>query len=338
MKFKGISKNRKKLNIKLEKENYIETFSNKTKREIIENILKEIKRLDKLDYIYIMYGLFLTRNIYEEKSVKKTFLNLKKAFKNIKIRKFYIKIYKNIEEKEQIFDEFKNIQKLIEEKADENNIQKLENEKENKKEEKKEEKEREKKYINIDKLKYILSSMFISSGYISSPEKAYNLEILNYTKDSNKENMMAKIFKVLDIEINIYKDEKIEKIYIRKGDEIANVLAIMSSSASYLKFEEERVIKYENQKFNRAINFEMSNMKKTIEAAKKQKEAIDIIKDSKYKIGEELEKIANERIKHLDFSLKELSNHLGISRSTLNIRLKKIESIAEELKKSKDKN
>lgn len=307
MKFKNIKKVNAK-NIKLDKGNFKESFSNKTKREIIENILKDITKLEEKDFIYILLGIYLTRDI----DLNNINFNV---LKNKKIRAFYTKIYRNILDKENLE---KSIKKILKNELSENAMNRRTNETKVEK--------------NNLKYKYVLASMFLSTGYLQDPNVQYNLEILNYTKKIENNIYIKNVFKLLDLEFNEYKDEKIEKYYIRKGDNIVNVLAVMGANVSYLKFEETRVIKYENQKYNRTINFEMSNMKKTMQAAKRQKDAIEKIRKNNIKLTEKLEEVANVRLNNMDHTLNELADKLKISRSTLNLRLKEIEKIAEDIK------
>lgn len=307
MKFKNIKKVNAK-NIKLDKGNFKESFSNKTKREIIENILKDITKMEDKDFIYILLGIYLTREI----DLNNINFNV---LKNKKIRAFYTKIYRNILDKENLE---KSIKEILENELSENAINRKINETKVEK--------------NNLKYKYVLASMFLSTGYLQDPNVQYNLEILNYTKKIENNIYIKNVFKLLDLEFNEYKDEKIEKYYIRKGDNIVNVLAVMGANVSYLKFEETRVIKYENQKYNRTINFEMSNMKKTMQAAKRQKDAIEKIRKNNIKLPEKLEEAAKVRLNNMDHTLNELADKLKISRSTLNLRLKEIEKIAEDIK------
>lgn len=307
MRFKNIKKVNAK-NIKLDKGNFKESFSNKTKREIIENILKDITKLEEKDFIYILLGIYLTRDV----DLNNINFNV---LKNKKIRAFYTKIYRNILDKENLE---KSIKEILKNELSENAINRKINETKVEK--------------NNLKYKYVLASMFLSTGYLQDPNVQYNLEILNYTKKIENNIYIKNVFKLLDLEFNEYKDEKIEKYYIRKGDNIVNVLAVMGANVSYLKFEETRVIKYENQKYNRTINFEMSNMKKTMQAAKRQKDAIEKIRKNNIKLPEKLEEAANVRLNNMDHTLNELADKLKISRSTLNLRLKEIEKIAEDIK------
>ena len=194
------------------------------------------------------------------------------------------------------------------------------------------------KEIDKKQYKYILIGMFLSGGYIADPKRAYNLEFnfsLNKLEKEYKEiteNIVKYILDSLDIKYNIYEDKEIYKVYIRKGDEIVKVLALIGSGHGVLRFEEERVIKSVNQELNRNLNFETSNMQKMLLAANKQKDAINKIRKNNIELDKKLELAAELRLRYPEVSLKELSEKGNISRSTLNQRLKKIEKIAEEIK------
>ena len=87
---------------------------------------------------------------------------------------------------------------------------------------------------------------------------------------------------------------------------------------------------------NRLVNCETANLNKTINAAVKQIEDIKLIK-KKHKFSslpENLQEIAELRIANPDVSLVELGKMLSepIGKSGVNHRLKKLSSIAEELR------
>lgn len=298
-----------------EKKEFKESFSNKIKREVIENILKDIKKLEKLDFELILFGFYLIN-----KNVYKNILNESKT----KIDKFLNRVINNIYEieKKNSIEKYstsnREYEKYIELKVNEiiNSL----------------------KEIDKKQYKYILIGMFLSGGYIADPKRAYNLEFnfsLNKLEKEYKEiteNIVKYILDSLDIKYNIYEDKEIYKVYIRKGDEIVKVLALIGSGHGVLRFEEERVIKSVNQELNRNLNFETSNMQKMLLAANKQKDAINKIRKNNIELDKKLELAAELRLRYPEVSLKELSEKGNISRSTLNQRLKKLEKIAEEIK------
>ena len=282
-------------NKKFYNKNFKESFSNNLKREIIENILKDIKKFNEEEYVSFILGFNLTRNIFDKE-------NNIYEFSNRNIRKVFIRLLKNINEEIDI----------VKEKIDILN-KKLE----------KEDSIDEKIYKNI------LLGAFLSSGYINDPKNQYNFEINIYIKDS--EDLILKIMKKLDLNCYIYENEEYKKYYIKKGDDIFKILAFIGASKTAIKFEEERVIKNANQEYNRYMNFEFSNMNKTLSAAKKQIDAIMKIEDKDIKLDEKLKEAAEMRKKYPEMSLKEIAEKTGINKSTLNMRLKKIEEIANKI-------
>lgn len=296
-----------------EKKEFKESFSNNIKREIIENILDNIKNLEKEDFKLIAFGFYLmNENIYE--NIYKSISNKRRT----KVEKFLIRIINNI------YDVNKNDKKSEDQLGfftkDMESI-----------------KDSLDKY-DKEKYKYILIGMFLYNGYIADPKKTYNLEFklnlyrFNEERVSAYKKLIKNILFALDIKYNVYEDKDIYKIYIRKGDEIVKVLAIMGSARGVLRFEEARVIKSVNQELNRNLNFETSNMQKMLLAAKKQRDAINKIMEHGVELDRKLDLAAELRMKYPEASLKELSEKGSVSRSTLNQRLKRIEKIAEEIK------
>lgn len=296
-----------------EKKEFKESFSNNIKREIIENILDNIKNLEKEDFKLMAFGFYLmNENIYEN-----IYINLSNK-RRTKVEKFLIRIINNI------YDVNKNDKKSEDQLGfftkDMESI-----------------KDSLDKY-DKEKYKYILIGMFLYNGYIADPKKTYNLEFklnlyrFNEERVSAYKKLIKNILFALDIKYNVYEDKDIYKIYIRKGDEIVKVLAIMGSARGVLRFEEARVIKSVNQELNRNLNFETSNMQKMLLAAKKQRDAINKIMEHGIELDRKLNLAAELRMKYPEASLKELSEKGSISRSTLNQRLKRIEKIAEEIK------
>lgn len=177
---------------------------------------------------------------------------------------------------------------------------------------------------------------FIKSGSMSNPNKKYHLEITFKTKKKAEE--MKQLLENFNIHARIIKREKEYMLYIKEGEEISNFLALIGANTSVIKFEEVRVLKETRNDINRLVNCETANLNKTINAAVKQIEDIKLIKRKHQfnSLPENLQEIANLRIENPDVSLIELGKMLSepIGKSGVNHRLKKLSSIAEELRKA----
>lgn len=77
-----------------------------------------------------------------------------------------------------------------------------------------------------------------------------------------------------------------------------------------LRFEDVRIVRDMRNSVNRLVNCETANLNKTIDAASKQIENIELIeaKVSLHALPEKLQEIAELRLQHPEVSLKELGN------------------------------
>ena len=87
---------------------------------------------------------------------------------------------------------------------------------------------------------------------------------------------------------------------------------------------------------NRLVNCETANLSKTVNAAVRQVESINLIKSSigLQRLPKNLQEIAELRLQYPEESLKELGEILDppVGKSGVNHRLRKIEKIAEEIR------
>ncbi len=179
--------------------------------------------------------------------------------------------------------------------------------------------------------KSIVRGAFLGSGSMNNPENVYHLEIgfLN----SRDRDEIQKILKT-DFDINTKKLDTSNKkaMYIKDGEEISKLLALMGASKGLLKFEDIRVQRNMRGKVNRLVNCETANLNKTINASIEQIEAIrKLQKENKFNmLDDNLKEIAILRIENPDISLAELGKKLKnpIGKSGVNYRLKKIIDIA----------
>jgi DNA-binding protein WhiA len=130
-------------------------------------------------------------------------------------------------------------------------------------------------------------------------------------------------------------------LYLKKSDQIADFLIFMGATESTLDYENIRVARDFSNSENRLQICENANMAKTIAAAKKQKEAIQLID---HIVGIEklnhprLEKLSRLRMKYDSSSLEELSTMMSdhfqkpISKSQLNHHFRAILALAQKLK------
>ena len=129
-------------------------------------------------------------------------------------------------------------------------------------------------------------------------------------------------------------------IYFKDSESIEDILAIIGAQDASLVVMGIKIEKDVKNKVNRRLNFEMSNINKTVDAANIQVEAIEYI-ESKTGISslpDNLQKIAKIRLENPESSLSELEKILDepISRSGINHRLGRIVKIAENMKNGEE--
>lgn len=187
--------------------------------------------------------------------------------------------------------------------------------------------------VGENEKKSIIRGAFLGAGSINNPEKKYHLEI----NLSNKINLdyLFEIISSMNIKCKKLESDKKYSIYLKDGEEISGLIALLGANKSVLNFEDIRVQREMRGKVNRIVNCQTANLNKTINASVEQIEAIRKLQMShKFnKLDENLKEIALLRLEYPDMSLVELGKQLKnpVGKSGVNYRLKKIIQIAEEL-------
>ena len=98
-------------------------------------------------------------------------------------------------------------------------------------------------------------------------------------------------------------------------------------------FEVARNVKEVREQVNRLVNCETANLQKTVDAAGRQLEAIRRLQAAEVipRLPKKLRQTAEQRLAHPDASLAELADMLGVSKSGMNHRMRKLRELAEEL-------
>lgn len=185
---------------------------------------------------------------------------------------------------------------------------------------------------NEDIARGVVRGAFLGSGSVTEPSKRYHLEIRLETEEKRQE--IIDILKKFGIEVKLLDRKYSYSIYIKDGEEISKLLALIGASSSVLKYEDIRVLKETKNNVNRKVNCETANLNKTVNAAVAQINAIEKIKRRKKwnNLSPNLQEIANLRLEHPDATLEELGKMLTepIGKSGVNHRLKKLIEISEE--------
>jgi DNA-binding protein WhiA len=176
---------------------------------------------------------------------------------------------------------------------------------------------------------------FLGGGSISNPEKTYHLEFVTHNQDYAEE--LSKLINTFGLSSKVIQRKGSYIIYIKEGEQIIDLLNIIGAHSSLLELENVRIMKEMRNNVNRLVNCETANLSKTVNAAVRQVESIKLIQEEigLQRLPKNLRDIAELRLTYPDESLKELGELLEppVGKSGVNHRLRKIEKIAEELRK-----
>ena len=190
-------------------------------------------------------------------------------------------------------------------------------------------------FLDGDDLKRAyLRGAFLAGGSVSSPEKAYQLEIACTTE--NNAERLTEILSSLHLESKSIKRKNRFIVYIKDGDTISDFLGMTGGMNSLMEFENIRVLKEMRNSINRTVNCDTANINKVVNAASKQIDDIKLIEERRGldSLPEQLKTVAEMRLLNPHLSLAELGERLSppLGKSGVNHRLAKISKIADSMR------
>ena len=189
---------------------------------------------------------------------------------------------------------------------------------------------------NTQKRAY-LRGAFLAGGSVNNPEtSSYHLEIYSMYKEHSE--ALVELMNEFNLNAKLIERKKGYITYLKEAEKISDFLGLVGAVQAMLKFEDVRILRDMRNSVNRIVNCETANLNKTIGAALRQVENIKYI-DSTIgidKLPERLQEVARLRIEHQDVTLKELGEMISsgtVSKSGINHRLRKIDEIADKLRR-----
>ncbi len=179
-----------------------------------------------------------------------------------------------------------------------------------------------------------LRGAFLAAGSVSSPEKAYHLEILAPTEEKAEKIRSVMLKEGLDSRIVLRKKDYV--VYLKEADQIVTLLGAMGANISFLNLESIRVMKDMRGRVNRSVNCETANLDRVINSAVRQCEDIRLIAEVKglTTLSPTLREMAELRLRYPEASFSELGKMTEprIGKSGVHHRLRKLGAIAQELR------
>lgn len=194
------------------------------------------------------------------------------------------------------------------------------------------------KYIteqNCCKKSY-LKGAFLAGGSITVPsekESGYNLSL--YFSGGKMAEDIAKLLEHFNIKAKTAQRKNSYVVYLKEGNLIADFLALLKASKSFIALQEIMLEKEVINNTNRQTNCIFANIDKSIKAAIKQVEAINLIESTSGldSLPPPLIKIARLRQEYPDVPLEKIAALSGenLTKSGVNHRMRKIMETAEKI-------
>lgn len=182
-----------------------------------------------------------------------------------------------------------------------------------------------------------LRGAFLGGGSVSDPGKTYHLEFVSHSLVHSES--LRDLINSFGLKSKIAERKGHYVVYLKEGDQVADLLNIIGAHSALLSLENTRIYKQMRNDVNRIVNCETANLGKVVNAAVRQIANIMYIKDT---VGlgylpANLQEVAQLRLRCRDASLKELGQMLSppIGKSGVNHRLRRIDEIAIRLQKNK---
>ena len=185
--------------------------------------------------------------------------------------------------------------------------------------------------------KAYLRGAFLAGGSINNPEGTYHLEIVS--NDAQHAKALCQLINRFKLGAKVSMRKHLYVVYIKESEHIVEFIGIIGAHRALLEFENVRVLKDVRNQVNRLVNCETANLDKIIDASVRQMENIQLIINT---VGLQflppnLREMAELRLNYADASLKELGEKLSpkVGKSGVNHRMRKIDELAERIRKQK---
>lgn len=180
---------------------------------------------------------------------------------------------------------------------------------------------------------------FLGAGAVSDPEKGYHLE---FTASETRADILVKILEKSGIQAAVTNRRGNAVVYIKKGDDVISVLALMGAHTALMEMENIRIRRDGRNRANRARNCDEANLKKQLSVGARQARAI-VAYSLSHSLGalpKELQEIGRLRMLHPEASLEELGAMLPtpLGKSGVNHRMRRLMALIEPQSLNKEEN
>lgn len=178
-----------------------------------------------------------------------------------------------------------------------------------------------------------LRGAFLAGGSVTDPEKRYHLELCTSHTQASREVSTL-------LEETGFMPRSVMRggnavIYFKQSEYIEDLLTAIGAPVSAMDIMTAKVDKEISNRANRAMNCDIANVNKTIDAAESQMSAIERLKGGGKLdlMPEKLRQTAELRLSYPELSLQQLAERCDppVTKSCMNHRMRKIMEMAREL-------
>lgn len=175
-----------------------------------------------------------------------------------------------------------------------------------------------------------LRGLLLSSGSVSGGPGGPHVEFV--LRDRRRALDLQRLLAASEVRSSRMERRGRQVVYLKGQDEIAGLLRLVGANRALLDFETSRVSRDVRNRLNRLLNAEEANLARTVRAADRQLQAIGRLEadGALERLADGLREAAAQRRRQPEADLDTLASSLGISRSAMNHRLRRLVELAAE--------
>ena len=173
-----------------------------------------------------------------------------------------------------------------------------------------------------------LRGLLLGSGSVSGGPGGPHVEFV--LRDRRRALKLQHLLEASEVRSSRMERRGRQVVYLKGQDQIAGLLRLVGANRALLDFETSRVSRDVRNRLNRLLNAEEANLARTVRAADRQLQAIGRLEaDGELeRLADGLREAAAQRRRQPDADLDTLASSLGISRSAMNHRLRRLVELA----------
>lgn len=175
-----------------------------------------------------------------------------------------------------------------------------------------------------------LRGALLGSGSISFTPSGPHVEFV--LREAGAAAELATLLADMDVRVSTAIRRGHHVVYLKGQEEIVALLGLMGANRGVLELETHRVGADVRSRLNRLLNAEEANLGRTVRAADRQLGAIDRLErdGTLARLAPSLRETAATRRRMPDADLETLASALGVSRSAVNHRLRRLVELTDE--------